>query len=264
MRKLLFFSLLLALLGTSCTDVIEIDLDEADAKTVIEAIITDQPGPYTVRITRSVPFDQSNIYPGVNGAVVTINDGAVTDTLVAGSTDGVYTTTTRLAQAQPGRTYQLKVVLPDGAVHESTSTMQPKVPFDSLQQSQITGPGTGDLLVPIPVYTDWAGVSNYYKWNIWHNGAYVQEINVSDDRNFDGRRVTRPLISPQQDYAAGDTLLMEMQCIDRSVYKYFVSLTGVTGPGSAPIPGNPESNITGGAAGYFSAHTVERKTMVFK
>jgi len=55
-----------------------------------------------------------------------------------------------------------------------------------------------------------------------------------------------------------------MMCIDEQVYQYLFGLsetinTGLNAPAS---PGNPISNITGGCLGYFSAHTIQKKSLL--
>jgi len=83
--------LILAVLIISCEEVIEIDLNDAEPVTVIEANISDTTGPYYVHITRTVPFSQNNTPPGVNDAFVTLSSNGLTDTLSLVS-DGLYRT----------------------------------------------------------------------------------------------------------------------------------------------------------------------------
>jgi hypothetical protein len=48
------------------------------------------------------------------------------------------------------------------------------------------------------------------------------------------------------------------------VYNYFLQLRQSSGTGafnSTASPANPTSNITGGALGYFSAHTTQTQTI---
>ena len=48
-----------------------------------------------------------------------------------------------------------------------------------------------------------------------------------------------------------------MRCIDKNVFRYFTALQG--SQNNATTPANPENAITGGALGYFSAHTTQKK-----
>lgn len=57
--------------------------------------------------------------------------------------------------------------------------------------------------------------------------------------------------------------MIEMECIDKSVFDYFESLgNSAMGPRNSSSPANPYTNLTGGLLGFFSAHTVERREYV--
>jgi hypothetical protein len=54
-----------------------------------------------------------------------------------------------------------------------------------------------------------------------------------------------------------------MICNDAAVYTFWYSLSsGATGANESASPANPVSNISGGAVGYFSAQTIQRKTIL--
>ena len=63
---------LLAILSNSCTKVVDINLNDADPKIIIESSITDQAGSCMVTLTKSVNYSESNTFPAVSGAIVTI------------------------------------------------------------------------------------------------------------------------------------------------------------------------------------------------
>jgi hypothetical protein len=76
MKKIIYTFSLIAFIFCSCEKVIDIDLNKADSRIVIEGNITDQAGPYTVRISKTVNFDESNTFPAISGALVKISDNA--------------------------------------------------------------------------------------------------------------------------------------------------------------------------------------------
>ena len=45
---------------SNCTQVIDIDLNNSDPKIIVEGSITNEAGPYFVKLSKSVNFDQSN------------------------------------------------------------------------------------------------------------------------------------------------------------------------------------------------------------
>jgi Domain of unknown function (DUF4249) len=267
MKKHIVFqalAVLCALFIASCEKVIEIDLNTSAPKIVIQGRVTDQTEPFQVTIYKTVNFDQPNDYPAVTGASVRISDGTQTFELLE-IEPGVYQTPTAQA-GQPGRTYTLRVAA-EGQVFEAQSAMPMLVAFEKLQQENGVMPGGGIARQVVPVFTDPLGFGNYYRFVQWTNGQRWPNIFVLDDRNSDGLRITRPLFAPTGDLenAVGDTVVVEMQTIDRLVYKYFYALdaSGGNGP-NASVPGNPDNNFSGGALGYFSACTVQKRQMVIQ
>lgn len=61
--KNIFLIILSLFLVTSCQKEIDVDLADQSGKIVIEGNITDQSGPYTIRITKSVAVSNPNLYP---------------------------------------------------------------------------------------------------------------------------------------------------------------------------------------------------------
>jgi Domain of unknown function (DUF4249) len=262
--KFQIFMVLCALFLASCEQVIEIDLNTTDPKIVIEGRVTDQPEPFQITLNKTVNFDEPNNYPAVSGAIVTISNGTQTFDLNEVS-PGVYQTATAQAGA-PGRTYTLRVEA-EGQVFEAQSTMPALVAFEKLQQESGVMPGGGASLRIVPVFSDPLGLGNNYRFVQWSNGQRWPNIFVLDDRNSDGLRITRPLFAPGGDLenAVGDTVVVEMQTIDRPIYKYFYALdaSGGNGP-NASVPGNADNNFSGGALGYFSACTVQKRQIVIQ
>lgn len=262
-----FILLLMILFLTACQDVVDIDLNTANPQFVIEGVVTDQGGPYRISITKTVNFDDLSEYPAVSGAFVVISDGHVTDTLTEVA-PGIYQTQA-LPQGQAGRSYQLTVQA-EGRTFAATSTMPAAVPFDSLTLDRGTLPfGGGERILVVPNYNDPLGLGNNYRFVQWINGIRLSGIFVSDDRNSDGIRVTRPLFAPggddDQEIKIGDTVMVEMLSIDRDTYKYFYALDAGAGNGpNAGVPANPDNNFGGACLGYFSAQTVQRRSLIIE
>jgi hypothetical protein len=66
-----------------------------------------------------------------------------------------------------------------------------------------------------------------------------------------------PLIQHDSTLNAKDIIEVEMRCIDRNTCRYFTSPQD--SQNNATTPANPPTNISGGALGYFSAHTSQLK-----
>lgn len=259
--KFSFFLLISAFALTSCEEVIDVDLNTTDPKIVIEGSVTDQAEPFKVSINKTVNFDQANEYPAVSGALVTISDGTQTFTLNE-TAPGVYKTSDA-QKGEPGRTYHLRVEA-EGQVFEARSEMSALVKFDSLWQDKLNLGGQEAITV-VSGYQDPLGLGNYYRFVLWRNGSILSDIDVRDDKNSDGRTISQPIFVLSEDLEVNDTIRVEMQTIDKPIYKYFYALAASAGNGpNASVPGNPVSNLSGGALGYFSAHTSQEKTVIIR
>lgn len=265
-RLTLFASLLLsAVYLTSCEKVIQVDLNDAEKKYVIEAVITDQPGSCKVILTQTKNFDENNTFAGVSGAQVTIADNNGTPQTLVETSPGVYEDPTFTAVSS--HTYRLAVNV-DGKAFSATSVMPGLVNFDSLYITERTFFDEKNKYATVK-YNDPAGVQNAYRFIQYVNGVKEKTIFVRDDDSNDGLTIERTLLffsddddEDEKKLKSGDNVRVEMLCISYPVYKYWYSLAqSATGENQSATPGNPVTNIQGGALGYFSAHTLQSKTI---
>ena len=78
-RNILTIGILSLTFATACTEGIDIDLNEGENnRLVVAGEITNEPGPYSVRLTRSTSYFYNQPAPAELGAKVTISDGVQT------------------------------------------------------------------------------------------------------------------------------------------------------------------------------------------
>lgn len=245
----------------SCTKIIDVNLSNTEPVHVIEANIDDNVGPYYVRITKTIDIDKNNNFPGVTGATVTISDDAGNSELLTDNGGGYYATNT--LQGTPGRTYTLTVEV-EGKTYTSVCKMPTKVPFDSLGFKDVET-FDGPVAYPTVYYTDPVGLGNYYRAIRYKNGEPDGEMYIESDEFIDGKSRSAVLFNGESDevrvLAPGDTVTVEMRCIDRKIFEYLEQLVEADGNSNAATPANPKNNIEGGALGYFSVHTSEIKKL---
>jgi hypothetical protein len=254
---LLLFALLICL--SSCEKVIDLKLDDNSNSIVIEGNITNQAGPYYVKVTKSVNFTAPNNYPSISNATVVITDNTgQRDTLTYTPNLGYKTNT---LQGIVGRTYTL-FVNAEGKNYTAVSTMPQRVSLDTLRLIGVTFAGISNKEV-IPIFTDPQVLGNNYQFLLYRNNVLDKSYIVTNDNVNNGLQNQRPLFSNDFDFATGDTATVEMRCIDASVYTYYFTLSQIAnnGPGGGTTPSNPPNNISNGALGIFSAHTTERKSI---
>jgi Domain of unknown function (DUF4249) len=263
MKNNILLSLIL-LATTSCTKIIDVDLNSSDPKVIVEADITDQTDGYQVKISKTVNFSDDNNYPAVRGAVVTVTDNLGTIQTLTESTSGLYTL--KSAKGVSGKTYTLKIVA-EGKTYTATSTMPKVVDFlgVNIQESLFQRPGsTTKDYTYFPSFFDPENEQNNYLFFLSTKGVRDKGFtNVFNDNIINGVRNQRP-IRASFDFKVNpkDTVMVEMLCLDKGAYDYYFSLNQISGNRGSASPANPVSNISGGALGYFSAHTVRKASGV--
>lgn len=252
---------LIALSGlmlSSCTRVIDIDLNSKAPQIVIEGKISNEAGPYQIKISKTVNFSETNKFPAVTNAMVIVTDDIGTiDTLVQPER-GVYQTSKVIGT--PGRTYTLKVAI-DGKSYVSICKMPEVTNLDSLYLTKNPFDFGSELKsVSVPIFQDKSGVANYYRFIEYHNNKKITGLQLLDDKFADGSYIENPLFGSIEKRVVNDSITVELLCLDKAVFEYFQSIP-ISG---GPVPANPNSNISGGCLGYFSAFIISRKKIVIQ
>ncbi len=262
MKKYSIISILCVLLFTSCEKVIDVNLNETEPKLVVEGIVSNSDGPQTVLLSQSSNFSDKTEFRGISGATVIISDNTgVVDTLTMSDT-GVYQTSKIIGT--PGNTYHLTIKLND-VVYTAQSTMPDLVMIDSLRIDEIDIMGMKHILL-VPWASDPGDVKNYYRFKVYRNGEPDPTLFISDDEYFNG--ISRefnldPEGNENNEITKGDIFNLELINIDKEVYVYFDTLDKSLNQNSAS-PANPQSNITGGCLGYFSAQSSSSTTITYE
>lgn len=255
--KAIVAALVLAIGFSSCQKVIDVKLDEADKKVVIDAVITDQAGGCIVKVSQTKKFNESNDFNGLSGAQVSIKapDGSITP--LSETSTGIYKHAS--LSGQPGKQYELTVTV-NGQTFIGTSVMPEAVVLDSIYIKTQKFFDEDETFSNV-MFVDPEGERNYYRLLQFVNGEKSKGSFIIDDDLSDGKLFNTTLyFLPDDDedkIKPGDMVSIEMQCVDASVYKYWFSLEqSSTGSSQSAAPSNPVSNISGGALGYFSAQVV--------
>jgi hypothetical protein len=245
----------------SCKKVIQIDLNSAAPQIVIEGEITDTTGPYFITLSKTVNFSASNDFPPVSGATVQITDSNTAQTFtLTESSPGNYSTAALRGKSL--HTYLLSVTA-EGKSYKASSTMPAVVPLDSVTFVANLDFNNKNAINAVVNFQDPPGVANDYRFIETLNGKVLPDIFVFEDRLSDGRDIRQTLYNDTSTLHTGDQLTVDMYCVDKKIYDYFFSLLQVTGNNGfqSASPANPNTNISNGALGYFSAHTIRSKTL---
>jgi hypothetical protein len=261
----IIISMLSFMLFPGCQKVINVDLNEAAPKIVIEGLINDRRGPYSIVITRSGSYFNQPVLPSVSGAKVIISDNSgLTDSLRE-VTPGIYVTSK--TRGVPGSTYTLKVVS-DNIEYTATTTMLSHVSIDSLklvksefQRFDPGGNGKNRIHYEIHCFFKDPLEKNFYRIRVLKNDSInTQSYRLYDDQYTNGL-VTELRVSSAE---AGNSYRIELLSIDKATYGYYRTLSDLlfTNPFFGSTPANPNSNLSNSALGYFGAAAISSQTVI--
>ncbi len=269
MKKYLIL-VLSAILLISCEKEININLNKSNPRIVIEGNLSNLPGECSVKITKTINFDETIPNPTVSNAFVTITNlnTNTTDTLTE-TKPGIYTNDSLMGKL--GHTYSMQVKI-GNETYNASSTIPQIVDLEYIQLLDSNSSGgthggpfgggtaSNSIVRMTPIYVDPANVANFFQFVVTKNDTIQKDIFIQSDFGFNGLVSNRPL---RVKASKNDTVKVDLQCVDEAVYNYFFGLSENINQSSA-TPANPVSNISNNALGYFKAHTSSSKTIIIK
>jgi len=207
-KKNKFYLLIILFIIYSCIEPFRPELTKHDLESqlVVESTITDQTGPFKVRLTKS-----ASVYTGldtlkfdpITGAVVHISDDKGNNFPLYYVEKGLYETIDKCLQGTPGNTYTLHITNEDGTQYESTSELMLEVaPIDSLfykeeQHTHIEGENVYtenwlNILLNTHAMSD--GIQ-YLKWEFEETWEFEMPLYISVNHGIQGGPPTTETVS---------------------------------------------------------------------
>jgi hypothetical protein len=258
-RYQLFIFLLPLLFLMSCEEYIDLDLQAGDSQLVVEALVTDGPGPHKVSLSRTVPVDNTQLPPKVTGATVVLSDDAGNSEVLTEGEDGDYLAYT-IAGVE-GRKYRLEIDF-EGETYVAESILPGSGTLDSMSyqyfDKAIFVPDTGYY---VSFYGQTvAGANHFYMGRLFVNDTLYEDDTfpfLLFDSRFTGGNYINGWIVPYR-VSRGDSVLLEFSSITSEAYDFNLSVlqqAGAGNPFGAP-PANLKGNFSNGALGFFRTSTV--------
>jgi len=257
--------LLLTITFIGCQKIINIDLNDAAPRIVIEGLITNNEGPYTVVISRSGSYFNQPLLPPVSGAEVIINDNSgINDTLREIAT-GIYITGS--LEGTPGRTYTLRVS-DENMEYTGSTTMHTLVNIKSLnliispyQHFSFGGDSKDKIQYDIHCHFIDPPEKNFYRMKVFRNDTLRSDnYRLYDDQYTNGQDTELRVVH----ISSGGTYRIELSSLDKKTYEYYRTLEDLldSNPFFGSTPANPNNNLDNGALGYFGSSAVSSKTII--
>ncbi|MEZ4854167.1 DUF4249 family protein [Flavobacterium sp.] len=249
---------LLAFLGFSCEKVVDVALDEAEPRLVIDAVIRWQKGTLgneqLIKLSLTNDFYSSTVLPA-SGAVVTITNSTneVFEFTQQGTTEN-YICTNFIPTIN--ETYVLEVLYKN-EVYTATNTLLATPSIVNIEQNTIDT--FGDETIQIKYFfQDNATTTDYYLMGVINPNKQVPEFGILDDEFSQGQQLFGYYASSETE--PGITLLLSVQSMSYGFYDYMNKLVPIASSDSNPfatptgtLRGNiiNQTNTDNFALGYF-------------
>ena len=273
MKNTLYLILCVLVTLTACKKEIDMDYREVAPLVMIEGRVTNEG--ISVLITQTRNMNDSVRGKGLAGADVYIESEGVSEKLQYDASSGYYLSPSGM-KGQTGKTYRMMADF-KGNHYEASSTMPPLAVITSTQFKwqpilndrmlffcfQATDPQPDQLnyywsrmdrKTTNPWLLEHANLSEAYRWTVFDNRGAVPGILLRDIMCMSEKKAEKNEEDDRRQLLYdGDTVTLTLMTIDRSTYEYFKSLQSGQRGGA-----NPQSNITGGCLGYFTAGNISR------
>ena len=270
--KSFFIISLLLILAYSCTERIDVTLDDSYTRLVVDGSITTDTLAHTVILSKTSSYFYNQAPPAVTGARLSITDGNQTINLKE-DMPGVYRTD-RTVYGIDGHTYTLNIKLasPIGGYTDYTasSLLHPVTKLDSVTL-QLHTDWSKNGIWEVKCYVLEPPTVDFYRFLISRNNHLLtdslKEWFVTDDKLINGNYTNGIGIgyldqgSSEEGLRQGDTITVEVNNIGKEYFNFITDAQAEI-RGSNPLfsgpPANVTGNITNGAIGFFSAYSVTR------
>lgn len=244
MKKYLFLLLSLCSLA-SCRELVVLDLPDEPARLVVEAELTDTPGPHSVRLSLTQDYFSEEELPPVTDALVRISDNAGNEETLIQLEPGHYITQSLTGVI--GRNYKLHISW-NQQEYESSGTLLEEAIIDSLDYRYFPeNPvfSAGYYIIAhgtIPPDRD-----NFFRFKVYENDSLYNgrsDLFIQSDE-FLGDTEKLSLRFPYP-FGVQDTVALEMYTLNKDMYQYYQELLTLLyndGGLFSPPPQNPVSNI---------------------
>lgn len=272
MKQLIPYTILLMLITISCTERIDLNLDETYTRLVVDGGISNDTATYQISLTKTADYFYNEPAPRVVDASVSLTDGISNYQLreTEPGISGIYETDSTFSGII-GETYTLNIDLDqpidDMTNYSSTCRMMNVALLDSIQVVFQPDWGT-DGVWEIRVYAqEPADGVNYYMFHYYRNDTLktdsIWKVAVADDKYINGSYISGLAAvyinntNTWETFNQGDKVMLRMSGITKEYYDFIsqVKLSGFNIPFFTGPPANVQGNISHGGIGFFAAYS---------
>lgn len=263
---------LLLLAVQSCTEKIDVKLDETYTRLVVDGSIGSDTMAYSIILTETAGYFYNGPAPQVVNAEVTITEGGNTYLLHESDpgNSGIYLTGNDF-HGTAGADYAVHIKLAESIAgvtdYHASCRMNAVTRLDSIQV--VFNPDWGKKgFWEVRVFAqEPENERNYYLFQLYRNGTLltdsISKYMTTDDTYFNGNYIngaTAMYINNEdslQTIHPGDHIVLKMSGITKEYYDfiYQVQMAGFNIPFFSSPPANVEGNIDNNGVGFFAAYS---------
>lgn len=265
--------LLIAVTAFSCTERIDIELDESYTRLVVEGYMTTDANQNYVRLTKTTSYFYNEQPPAVTGATVIVSDGD-TSWQLSEQANGIYRFDPPVA-GEIGKTYELNITLNEALNDQTGYTASSKInPINEIDSIAVAFRNNWNFW-EVKCYAQDPPTTEFYMFRILKNGMMVtdsiDEVMVVDDVLYNGSYTNGIGVGWLDETRAderlriGDTVEVLMSSITESYTSFIWNLqqeAGYQNPLFGGPPANVPGNISNGALGFFAAYSNTRASTI--
>lgn len=265
---------------SSCEDVIDVDVQTAPNRLVIEASLDWEKGTtgsnQSIKISESTPYFDTAVNTSVTNATVRVtNDDTGEEFVFTHQGNGVYTTSS--FQPISNSSYSL-LVLHEGESYTARETLNTVTDFTEITQSLEDGFDDEELEVNV-FFNDPEDEENYYLLKFFKQGDLLPVLEEGNDEFVNGNEITWWYEAEEDEdtnkieaFQSGDTVDISLFGISEDYHNYMRILieqsegAGLFSTTPVPLRGNcvNETNPDRYAFGYFRVTQVVRASYTFE
>jgi hypothetical protein len=269
---ILLTTIILSLFLFSCEEVVEVDLETAAPKLVVDAAINWEQGTdgaiQKIKLTTTTNYYSTSV-PIVSGATVFVkNSSNTTFDFIEIPNTGEYVCNNFIPQIEEDYTL---TVISNGQTYTATETLKSVASIQRIEQDN-EGGIIGDQIELKAIFTDPSPEENYYLFKYKYSNVVKLDYQVNDDKFFQGN--TFFSLSNNEDLQPGDEVQVVHFGISQRYYNFMNILLSIAGnTGGSPFQSPPATvrgnivnttNFDNYALGYFRLSETDTENYVIQ
>ncbi len=251
--KIIFYALTALFILSACEEVIELDLENAEVRTVIEATINADTKICTVHFTQTNGFYESNDFTHQTDATIVLTKEGGESYHLEEETDQY---TVQNIDIQPDDIFIIVITDKDGQTYTAQTQTPHPTNLESIEYEELElgfGPDSTGIFEVYAIWNDPVDSKDFYRIKTYLNDTLNRGVYYFITDEFsNGEEFFLPVSAFLEE---GDKVQVDLISIDENTYDYFSQIENIQSQGfNSANPFNPQGNFDNDALGYFGIY----------